>query len=378
MNEEGPLLNFPVPSALTIALLVLGVLVFVGAGAALEISRRREATRKRLAREWDSIRVIFRTRKMAAEDTALIEEWLHKFARKHPLPAVSTREGFEALVMAGFAHPGGGHAKVQHRDAAATSTEELGARLRTIRAALGLDHVPAGQSMITTRELSDGQWMSIARADQQPHQFFRVMVEDVNEASVHVAYKDGPASTAPKFPPGTTVRCSLWRGEDARYTFETTVVAYDEPPPTWTLKHTGKLARSQNRAHFRIRHDQEIAAGVLNAPLPGTSPADLASRPIVTRLQGRISSLSAGGCAIVFQQSVARHVLLRILVDVPGGAPIEAEVEIVSTAHISGGRHLVRGKFLGLPEDARDRIARYVHHKQQHPGAPSPGRNPLT
>lgn len=368
MNEEGPLLNFPVPSALTIALLVFGVLVFIGAGAVLEISRRRDATRKRLAREWDSIRVIFRTRKMSADDVSFIEGWIRKHAKKQPLRAVSTREGFEELVKTGI---------VQRRDATATSTDELGARLRTIRTALGLDHVPAGQSMISTRELGDGQWMSIARADQQPHRFFRVMVEDVNEAQFYVSYKDGPASTAPKLPPGTQVRCSLWRGEDARYTFETTVTAYDEPPPTWTLAHTSKLARSQNRAHFRIRHDQEITAGVLNAPLPGTNPADLASRPVVTRLHGRISSLSAGGCAIVFQQSVARHVLLRILVDVPGGVPIEAEVEIVSTAHISGGRHLVRGKFLGLPEDARDRIARYVHLKQQRPGA-SPGKDPLT
>jgi len=242
-------------------------------------------------------------------------------------------------------------------------------RLRGIRAALGLDHVPAGQSMTSTRELSEGQWMSIARADQHPHQFFRVMVEDVNEAFFYASYKDGPASTAPKFAPGTLVRCSLWRGEDARYTFETTITAFDAPPPTWTLTHTDKLSRSQNRAHFRIRHDQEITAGVLNAPLPGSTPADLAARPVVTRLQGRISSLSAGGCAIVFQQSVARHVLLRILVDVPGGTPIEVEVEIVSTAHISGGRHLVRGKFLGLSDDARDRIARYVHIKQQRPGA---------
>ncbi len=353
---------------MTIALLVFGVLLFVGAGAAVEISRRREATRKRLTREWDSVRVIFRTRKMSAEDVGFIEDWVRRYAKKYPLKAVSTREGFEQLVATGIS---------QRRDAAATLNEELGIRLRGIRAALGLDHVPAGQGMISTRELSDGQWMSIARADEHPHHFFRVMVEDVNDACFYVSYKDGPAATAPKLAAGTQVRCSLWRGEDARYTFETTIAAFDAPPPTWTLTHTDKLARSQNRAHFRIRHDQEITAGVLNAPLPGSNAADLATRPIVTRLAGRISSLSAGGCAIVFQQSVARHVLLRILVDVPGGSPIEVEVEIVSTAHISGGRHLVRGKFLGLSDDARDRIARYVHIKQQRYGAPS-SKGPLS
>jgi hypothetical protein len=67
----------------------------------------------------------------------------------------------------------------------------------------------------------------------------------------------------------------------------------------------------------------------------------------------------------VFRQSVTRHVILRLPLEVPGAPMLEVQVEIVSTAHISGGRFLVRSRFLGLSEDDRDRIARYVHHKQQ-------------
>ena len=92
---------------------------------------------------------------------------------------------------------------------------------------------------------------------------------------------------------------------------------------------------------------------------------DVRSRPVVTRLRGRITSLSAGGCALVLQQAVARQVLLRIGIDLVGGEVLECEAEIVSTAAISGGRYLVRVKFLDSTEEEREVIAKYVLKKQQ-------------
>jgi hypothetical protein len=155
----------------------------------------------------------------------------------------------------------------------------------------------------------------------------------------------------------------LWRDEDARYGFVTTVATHNAPPLSWRLHHTRDLERTQDRADFRVRHENPVVAGVLNAPRD--EDADLQTLPVVTRLTGRITSLSAGGCALVFSQPVAKHVLLRIELDVPGVPKRNVEVKIVSTAPISGGRYLVRGRFLGLNEDTRDKIARYVLHKQQ-------------
>jgi hypothetical protein len=346
-----------------VALLAGGILLFFGGAAALEWSRRRERSRRRLIREWESVHNIFHERGIPDEDAALIEQWVLRHASKAPLHAVTTREGFEALVAQGIERARRVEVKTLPRDAA--TLDNLGVRLRGIRTELGLDTVPAGSSMTSTRDLSDGQWLSIARGDADPPQWFRVMIEDVNEAFFYVSYKDGPPSTAPVLPVGAPVRCGLWRGEDARYTFETVAAAYTGPPPTWTLKHTSTLHRTQNRAHYRIRHDQAVVAGVLNAPRDPTRAGDVASRRAVTKLPGQLSSLSAGGCAIVFKQSLTRHVLLRITLELPREVPIEAVVEIVSTAHISGGRYLVRGKFLGLSEEAQDRISRYVHLKQQ-------------
>ncbi len=377
MNDGGPLLNFPVPSALTIALMAGGVLLFVAGAAWMEWSRRRAKAQRLGAREWDAAREVLRAKALPTEDAALVQDWLQRYASAAPFRAVSTREGFEALVAHGMERARRDEAK-KHRKDETTLVEDLGVRLRGIRTALGLDHVPAGSSLTSTRELSEGQWMSIANGDVEPPQWFRVMVEDVNEAFLYVSYKDGPPSRAPKIPIGAPVRCSVWRADDARYTFTSEALAYDEPPPMWRLKHTEKLQRTQTRAHYRIRHDQEVVAGVVSAPQGAADAADITARPVITRLSGRVTSLSAGGCAIVFKQSVTRHVLLRLALDLPGEHPLEVQVEIVSTAHISGGRFLVRSRFLGLSEDARDRIARYVHYKQQQRlTTPPSGKGPI-
>jgi len=342
-----------------------GILLFFAAAASIEWNRRRTQSRRRGAREWEAAREVLHTKALEPPDAALLEAWLQRYAASAPLRAVATREGFEALVAQGMDRARKDNIKKQRGDATADPLEDLGVRLRGIRAALGLAHIPAGSSLTSTRELSEGQWMSIASGDVDPPQWFRVMIEDVNEAYLYVAYKDGPPSTAPKVAVGAAVRCSVWRSDDARYTFTSEALAYDEPSPLWRLKHTDKLHRTQTRAHYRVRHDQEIVAGVVSAPQGTVDPAELAARPIITRLQGRVTSLSAGGCAIVFKQSVTRHIILRLTLEVPGSPSIEVQVEIVSTAHISGGRFLVRSRFLGLSEDARDRIARYVHYKQQ-------------
>jgi len=191
------------------------------------------------------------------------------------------------------------------------------------------------------------------------------MVEDVNEAFVYIMVKDDAIKDPPNLPAGSRIRCSLWRDEDARYTFVTTAATHNSPPHSWRLRHTRELERTQNREDFRVRHDQPIVAGVLNAPREDIEETPLATLPVVTRISGRITSLSAGGCAMVFSQPVARHVLLRIELDVPGVPKRNVEIRIVTTATISGGRYLVRGRFLGLDDDMRDKIARYVLHKQQ-------------
>ena len=356
MTETTPLVQFPVPSTFTLVMLGFGFLALLAAAVGYEIFRRSQSVRAKRAAEWRSVRDILRERKISGESVGLIERMVKRHSPDHPLRAVTTREEFEHCV------------EVEMRSLQAKGDpkafEQAGLRFRDIRSELGLDYVPLGQRMHSTRELHDGQWITMSEIDAVQSPRIQVMVEDVNEAYFYVVLKDRPTASAPRFAPDEHVRCRLWREEDARYVFDTTIAAYDEPPPTWRVHHTSDLRRAQAREHFRVRHDQPVTVGVLNAPVDGDQK-DLDMRRVVTRLRGRITSLSAGGCAVVLKQPVSRQVLLRVNLELPGEEPLELESEIVSSSAISGGRYLLRVKFLGLEDETRDMIAKHVLHQQQ-------------
>ncbi len=356
MNESTPLVQFPVPSTLTLVMLGLGFAALLFAAVAYEIYRRVNLVRERRAAEWRHVHEILNEREVTPESRAVLERLIKRHGSATPLRVVTTRDGFEHCVEAEMA--------ALHSKKDPSAVEESGQRLRDIRVDLGLDYIPVGQRIHSTRELHEGQWLSMAPEEEDKPQWFRVMLEDLNEAYFYVVLKDAPSSAAPRIDPGARVRCRLWREEDARYLFNTEVAAYDEPPATWRLHHTKDLRRTQARRHFRVRHDQPVTVGVINAPADGNKD-DVRHRRIVTRLRGRVTSLSAGGCAVVLKQAVARQVMLRLAIELPDGQTLETEAEIVASSAISGGRYLLRLQFVGLSDEERDHIARYVLQKQQ-------------
>lgn len=356
MNESTPWVEFPVPSTFTLVMLGLGFAALLFAAVAYEVYRRVNSIRARRAAEWRNVNEVLEEREITPEARALVERLIKRHAAATPLRVVTTREGFEHCVEAEMA------AQRSKKDSSAL--EQQGVRLRDVRVDLGLDYIPVGQRIHSTRELHEGQWLSMAREKDDKPEWIRVMLEDLNEAYFYVVFKDAPSSAAPRIDPGERVRCRLWREEDARYLFDTEIAAYDEPPATWRLHHTKELKRTQAREHFRVRHDQPVTVGVINAPLDGEKRS-VRNRSVVTRLRGRITSLSAGGCAVVLKQAVARQVMLRIGIDLPDGQKLETEAEIVATSAISGGRYLLRLQFAGLSDEERDLIAKYVIQKQQ-------------
>lgn len=332
-------------------------MVFLLAAVGYEMYRRAQVVRRRRAAEWKSVRRILSERDIPPENETLLESVVKRWAPNSPLHAVTTRDGFERCVDREIAALG---AKSDTK-----TFEETGIRLRDIRNELGLDYVPAGQRIQSTRELHDGQWIAMGQGSEPNPAWIRVMVEEVNEAYFYVVLKELPSSAAPKLDNGQQVRCRLWREEDARYVFDTTVAASEaDPLSTWRLNHTSTLQRMQARAHYRVRHDQPVTVGIIEAGDEITAEQVRKRRPI-TRLRGRITSLSAGGCAVVVKQPVARQVALRVPLEIPGGETMELNAEIVATAPISGGRYLVRSKFLGVDDTTRDEIAKYVLHRQQ-------------
>lgn len=355
MFEYAGLVQFPKPSPL--ALTIIG-LIFAGTIISLwgyEIYRRREREKYRLRHEWKAIQDIIKDRKLSESESKFFLSFLTKHSPAHPLHAASTRDGFESCVEKEMTAIGKSNNEAQITD--------MGIKLRDLRLALHLDHIPVGQRITSTREIHPNQWVFITRPDETPVIWHRMMVEQVDEAYFYIS--NDRAKPPPKITDGEKIRCRLWRDEDGRYIFDTTIQKDSELSGRWRLHHAHDLKRTQSREHFRIRHDQNTWVGIINAPLD-YNPDNIKSRTPVGKMRGKITSLSAGGCAIVLPQAVARQVILRITLEIPGEKSIDIDSKIISSASISGDRYLIRGHFIGLKDDEHDRIAKHVLRRQQY------------
>lgn len=357
VNEAQGLVQFPVPGQTT--LIVLAVLFFglFLTAVAIEFYRRKEAARKRATAEWGAVAGILKERGLPEDEKASLTAMLERHAPMTPLKAVTSRQEFDRCVDAEM------RALLARGDTA--QFERTGKRIRAARERLALDYVPLGQSIQSTRELHAGQWLSAAAENEPAPHWYRMIIEDVDEAYLWLGRRAKEGEPAPPFRAGDRIRCRLWRDEDGRYSFVGTVSGYDGPPPIWRLLHTRELHRVQTRDHYRVRFDQPTTVELISAPADGNLDG-VRERRALTRLRGRITSLSAGGCALVLHQPVSKHVLLRVPIEIADNQTVEAEARVVAQSPISGERSLVRAEFVGLDEERRDKIAKYVIQRQQH------------
>lgn len=357
MPPEVQMFEWPIPSPTTLKIIGAVFAALIAAAVLLTSSRRRKVERLRINAEWRTAEDIFEDRKLSENEIRTVKMLVKRYGKRAPLRSVTTRQGFDACVDAAM--------KQLENKGQTHAFDEMGVALRDIRLSLALDHVPLGQQIHSTREIHPGQSIGLAADEGAAQHWVSCNVSIVDEAYFYISPREGGGSALPQVKPGDTVRCRLWRDEDARYLFSTRVAGSETSPPMLRLNHTTDLNRMQARAHFRVRHNQAVDIGVLNASVDGRTD-DAHKRSVVTRLRARVTSLSAGGCAIVVEQPVTKQVLLRIPLDLAEQGKMEVEARIVSSGSISGGRYLLRGAFIGLSDEQRDKVAKYTLHRQQH------------
>lgn len=351
------------PHLLWLAAAVLGLLVLA---VCLELLRRRRERGKRMEAEWRAVRKIAKEKELTEEERKLLMGVLRRQAPQAPLRAVTIRQQFDACVDKEMVET------VAQADARVV--EKRGVQLRNLRTRLGLDYIPLGQRINSTRELYHGQVMWVARKEDAASEWRRMVVAWVDEAHFHLTLQE--AGKAPGFKAGDELRCRMWREEDARYAFKVRVLRLEDQPPTWVFRHALRLERMQSRAHFRIRYEEAVNVGVLNAPRDGDM-SDVDQRKVVTRLRGRTTSLSGGGLAVVVPQPVPKEVLLRLSLALdPEAEAIQVTVRPVATAPLSSGRHLVRGAFVGISDETRETITHFVFRMQQTQTTDSDPKSP--
>lgn len=356
MHIVAQLIEFPEPSMMVLWLLAIAILVILGVLFGNEYLKQKSRSDNRERIQLQAIDDIFEDKKLSEEEIALINDLLHKHAYDNPLRAITTREGFGEMVEAEI--------EGLIKEGKTAEFQDAGVKLRDIRVDLGLEYVPIGKPIYSTRELHVGQIITIMQPQDKAKRKHRMVIKNIDEAFLYISPEKQRISPT-IFKDGTMVNCDLWRDEDGRYTFDARIVYFGTERGEWRLSHPpGKLERTQSREHFRMRFDQMVDIGILNASIHDDD-AFLRQRKPITQVRGKITSLSAGGCAIVFQQPIAKNVMLRLEFRIDEYPEIVAEAKIIAVSNISGGRTLVRAHFVNIENSDRDIISRYLLKKQQ-------------
>ena len=366
MFPEGFWLSTPTPYQLWwAALFAFGVLLLA---VAMELARRQREKGLRRQAEWRSVEQIIREKELSEREARFLKTFIKNYAPKTPLKVATTRLVFDDCVSQDIA------------DAEALDdpaiVEEHGAVLRDIRKALGLDYIPFGQRIHSTRELYERQLIWAADATEGREEWTRLSVTSVDEAHVRAEPLDKQVRF--KVRAGMELQCRMWREEDARYVFRARLERIEAKPELWVLRHARDFQRQQSRAHFRIPYDAAAEVELVDAPVHGPLE-DAAERPPFARIRGRFGNLSAGGFSIIVSQPVVHQVLVRVEIDLGSEEKaVQAMGRVVGTAALSAGRHLVRASFIGMTDETRERISRFVFHKQKLRTVWSPGRGILS
>lgn len=320
----------------------------------VDMTRRRIQKVRYADVEWRKAEQLAKRKGVADDAWVLFRGVVERCMPMEPLRAVTELRAFEECVEFELATLEAGGDQ--------NAYEEMGALLRRLRTRLGLDHVPFGQQIRSTRELSPRQPLWVSAAEDTSPQWFQARVAEVTEAHFAIIPKPGGGGAPPTLTPGQDARCHMWREEDARYMFVATLLRFEPNPPTWVFLHTAELNRIQSRDYYRAHVDQTTTVAVLAAH---RGDLDVADRPVRTRLEGRVTSLSGGGLAVIVDQAVAVDMEMRVGLKLPGEPPIHVYVRAISDEPIGSGRHRIRGAFEEMTDETRERITHYVSQRQQ-------------
>jgi hypothetical protein len=350
MSPENPIYIFPQATGTAFLMAVLVAFALMGVAVMLELRRRRQQERQRLEAEWQGVDNIMRDKELAPDQCEQLRGLIQRYADDHPYRFVTQRTLFDRAV----------HEEIERQrpHASVDALETVGAELRALRGALGLEFVPIAQSIHSTRNLYRSQkiWVALASGGRGNLDWHQMTVRDVDEAYFHASPENGPLPGAAK---GSVVRCKMWREDDGRYTFESVIARAHAQPPSWMLEHTDQLTRTQTRAYFRVPVDQPAELAVVPVALDGHTD-DLLQKPETMRIKGRITSLSAGGFAASVTQPLPPQMALRCVIKLGATGSLNVAGKIVGSQELYGGRYLVRCAFAGLSEEDRDAIAHFV------------------
>lgn len=355
MDDIRRIFIFPIPGREHIMWAILIITGFFLLALLAEMLRRRKVRRLQLAAEWRAVEEILDDKGLSREEKQLTVAILRRHSASGPLRGITVRHAFNKCVEEDLRAFEGGN------DTARLA--KRGAVLRDIRMHLALDYVPLGQRIYSTNDLYLQQSVWATLRPQAGASWTKMTVTMVDE--VYFFLSPEGSGSIPQAKLGDELFLRMWREEDARYLFSACVARIETSPHALVLRHTHDLERTQAREHYRIRYEETVSVGVINAPVDDDY-SNIKTREVVTVIRGRTTSLSGGGFAMIAPQPIPRQVLLCLTLDLSDDAPsLEVTARLVATHSLAAGRYLLRAAFVAMDEETRDVIAHHVSQKQQ-------------
>ncbi|MGC8737218.1 MAG: PilZ domain-containing protein [Candidatus Hydrogenedens sp.] len=341
--------------SITFLFLALLVVSFI-----IGIYKKKKEEKKRILRDWERVRYILKEKELNEKEIKLLEEIIHKYDAQNPLGVTTFRQHFVRCVYKYIINA--------RKYLDFEELDEVGEILREISIRLGHDYIPYGQRIYTTVELYQNQPLWMSPQGENPSLWRKGNVVDINGAFFRVA----PYTPQDRLPInlGQYISFKMWREDDARYQFSTVLRKIELDPEVYVFDHAFSLERFQSRAYFRVRLDKPIEADVVTIDkkydLNQISAEDVSCK-IIFSTRARIVNLSAGGSAILIDRDIEEGLFLRILLDMEDDKEpkfITLYMRIINKVNVALGRYIYRGAFMGLTDENRDRLAKYVFRQQ--------------
>jgi len=350
---------FAVKSQLTLTLIAVAGFLFVLA-IVVEWSRRRADRQAGIA---SSASAFERLAERKGLTKAEISQMYRLAKRSHvvtPLPLATSALRFDEAV----------HAELDRLRRTADEGDAVARVYSAVRDKLGLDELPLGHALPSTRFLPVGQRLVVGKSDERSEPGYPSEVVAMDDTGMTISW---PTRGGTRAEIGTNdrIRVALWRSNDARYFFDTTIrFTLLEMEPRLVLRHTRDITRVQSRKFFRVEVNVPVVLhynpSERSAPDTGVSMS-VGAVSRTRRVSARLTTLSGGGLSMVSDQNVAVDSVLRLHIPLEGvGKPVPVACRVLSAvASRKAGKYVLRAQFIAVDEEDRDRIVRFVSLKQQ-------------
>lgn len=350
---------FATKSQLSRVLIALAVILFA-LSLVIELLRRRAVVQSNTASSKREFEVLAARKGLTRQEIRVMYELAKRSRISSPFPLAASALRFDEAV----------HSELERLRRTADEGDSVAQVYGAIRNKLGLNDVPLGHALPSSRFLSVGQAFVVGTADAGGEPGYSSEVVALDDMGITVSW---PARGDKKVDVRLEerLRVAFWRSNDARYFFDTEVKStLPEMEPRLVLRHTRDITRIQSRKFFRI----EVSIPIVLHYVPGehadsetTVDMPVGAMSRTRRFSARLTTLSGGGMSMVCDQNIPVDSVLRSHIPLEGvGTPAPVACQVISASMSRrAGKYVLRGQFVAIDEEDRDRLFRYVSLKQQ-------------